>query len=206
MEETSGGSKMCIDTAGRQTNQKDADMKLRISLLVALGLGLFQTSRAQADDLFQLYWRGTYYTTNSSGHIIAVPFTEQDFVNKVAQDNGLDPSGLVFVYRPNRRDTVVVRSNGAFVADVIQMEYVWTDVNNPSGSVTVRQALLFDENHQNALGSWMGLELRSFTPQGGLANDVLSGWMQYSIPENNAVYGGQAYTGARVVDTTGTPP
>jgi hypothetical protein len=179
-------------------------MKLRITLLVAAaGLGLFQTPRASADDLFQLFWRGTYYTKNASGHIIAVPFTEQDFVNKVAQDNGLDPSGLIFVYRPDRRDTVVVRSNGAFVADVIQMEYVFTDVDNPSSTVTVRQALLFDENHQNALGSWMGLELRSFNPQGGLANDQLSGWMQYSIPEQGAVYGGQAFTGQRVVDTSG---
>lgn len=181
-------------------------MKLRFISLIALALAAFQVPCVKADDLFQMFWRGTFYTTNSSGHIVAAPFTEQDFVNKVAQDNNLDPSGLIFVYRPNRRDTVVVRSNGAFVADVIQMQYVFTDVNNPSGSATVRQALLFDENHQNALGSWMGLELRSFTPQGGLANDVLTGWMQYSIPEMNAVYGGKASTGNRVVDQTGTPP
>jgi hypothetical protein len=199
-------SRKCASTQrdDRQTN--NADMKLRITLLVAITLGLFQASRASADDLFQLFWRGTYYTKNASGHIVAVSFTEQDFVNKVAQDNGLDPSGLIFVYRPNRRDTVVVRSNGAFVADVIQMENVYTDVNNPTGTVTVRQALLFDESHQNALGSWMGLELSSRDPQGNLVNDTLTGWMQYSIPELNAVYGGQAFTGNRVVDTTGTPP
>jgi hypothetical protein len=193
-----------IQRDDRQTN--DADMKLRITLLMATAIGLFQASRASADDLFQLFWRGTYYTKNESGHIIAVPFTEQDFVNKVAQDNGLDPSGLIFVYRPNRRDTVVVRSNGAFVADVIQLEYVYTDVTNPTGTVTVRQALLFDENHQNALGSWMGLELSSRDPQGNLQNDQLTGWMQYSIPETDAVYGGQAFTGNRVVDNSGAPP
>lgn len=181
-------------------------MKLSTTFLAAVFFGLLPAQQASADDLFRLYWRGTYYTTNADGHIIAVPFTEQDFVNKVAQNNGLDPSGLIFVYRPNRRDTVVVQSNGAFVADVIQMEYIFTDVNNPSGLVTVRQALLFDENHQNALGSWMGLELRSRDALGNLANDVLTGWMQYSIPELNAVYGGQAFTGARVVDTTGAPP
>jgi hypothetical protein len=158
---------------------------------------------ASADDLFRLYWRGTYYTTNATGHIVARSFSEQDFVNQVAQDNGLDPSTCIFVYRPDRRDTVVVRSNGAFVADVIQMEYVWTDVNNPSGSVTVRQALLFDEAHHNALGSWMGLEIRSIGPQGQLLNYQLSGWMQYSKPELNAVYGGQAFTGDRVVDHSG---
>lgn len=190
----------------RDDRQKNADMKLRITLLMAIAISLFQDSGADADDLFQLFWRGTYYTKNATGHIIALPFTEQDFVNKVAQDNGLDPSGLIFVYRPNRRDTVVVRSNGAFVADVIQMEYVYTDVTNPSGSVSVRQALLFDENHQNALGSWMGLELATRDPQGNLVNDQLTGWMQYSIPETDAVYGGQAFTGNRVVDTSGAPP
>jgi hypothetical protein len=174
-------------------------------LYLVLSISWIQPLCLQADDLFQMFWRGTYYTTNSTGHIIAVPFTEQAFVNKVAQDNGLDPSGLVFVYRPNKHDTAVVRSNGAFVADVIQMEYVFTDVNNPTGSVTVRQALLFDENHSNALGSWMGLELRKFNGQGGLADDTLTGWMQYSIPETNAVYGGQAYTGKRIVDTTSAP-
>jgi len=178
-------------------------MKLRLLLPLAVAISLFQPCLGRADDLFQLFWRGTYYTTNSTGHIVAVAFTEQDFVNKVAQDNNLDPSGLVFVYRPDKRDTAVVRSNGAFVADVIQMEYVFTDVNNPTGSVTVRQALLFDENHQNALGSWMGLELRSFNAQGGLSNDVLTGWMQYSIPETNAVFGGQAFTGKRIVDNSG---
>src|SRR5215469_17685908 len=146
-------------------------MKKYSRLASVSALILATTLSSQADDLFQLFWRGTYYTKNSTGHIVAVNFTEQDFVNKVAQDNGLDPSTLIFVYRPDRRDTVVVRSNGAFVADVIQMEYVWTDVNNPSGSVTVRQALLFDENHQNALGSWMGLEVRSVSPTGQLLND-----------------------------------
>jgi hypothetical protein len=180
-------------------------MKQRTILLLTAVFGLLQLSQAKADDLFQMFWHGTYYTTNATGHIVARQFTEQDFVNKVARDNGLDPAGLIFVYRPDKRDTVVVRSNGAFVADVIQMQYVYTDVNNPSGTVIVRQALLFDENHQNALGSWMGLETRSLNAQGGLVNDQLSGWMQYSIPELNAVYGGQAFTGNRVVDKSGAP-
>ena len=178
-------------------------MKLRTLWLVMVALCLFSATSGRADDLFRLYWRGTYYTKNATGHIVTHSFSEQDFVNQVAHDNGLDPSSCIFVYRPNKRDTVVVRSNGAFVADVIQMEYVWTDISNPNGSVIVRQALLFDENHQNALGSWMGLETRSLNAQGVLVNDKLSGWMQYSKPELNAVYSGQAFTGDRVVDNSG---
>src|SRR5579883_688899 len=171
------------------------------ALLVAMQI------TARADDLFQLFWRGTYYTKNSSGHIIAVPFTEQDFVNKVAQDNGLDPSTLVFVYRPDRRDTVVVRaSTGQFIADVIQMEYTWTDVVNPTGAVTVRHALLFDEYHQAALGSFFGLELANRDANGNLINDTLTGTVLYSKPDLGIVYGAKIWTGQRITDTTGTPP
>jgi hypothetical protein len=165
------------------------------------------TWNVSADDLFRLFWRGTYYTKNGSGRIVAVHFTEQDFVNKVAQDNGLDPSTLVFVYRPDRRDTVVVRAaNGQFIADVIQMEYTWTDVVNPTGAVTVRHALLFDEYHQAALGSFFGLELASRDGSGNLVNDTLNGTVLYSKPDVGVVYGATIWTGARVADTTGTPP
>ena len=176
----------------------------RLGALLLLG---FTTLTSQADDLFQLYWRGTYYTKNDSGHIIAVDFTEQDFVNKVAQDNGLDPSTLVFVYRPNRRDTVVVRaSTGQFIADVIQMEYTWTDIVNPTGAVIVRHALLFDEYHQAALGSFFGLELVNRDSNGNLVDDSLQGTVLYSKPDFGIVYGAKIWTGGRIVDTTGTPP
>lgn len=178
-------------------------MKIRTMLILAALLSSLAPNLSHADDLFRLYWRGTYYTKNSNGRIVAVPFTEQDFVNQIAQNNGLDPSGCVMVYRPDKRDTaVVLAANGKFVADFIQMEYQYTDVNNPWNTVTVRQALLFNEAHQNAIGSWAGLELRSFS-NGALANDVLQGWFQYSIPESDAVYMGNAVTGARVNDTSG---
>jgi hypothetical protein len=194
------------NTAGLHNMPTNTEiMKKRLVTAGATLFALLQLGTVEADDLFQMYWHGTYYTRNASGHIIAVQFTEQDFINRVAHDNGLDPSQLFFVYRPRKRDTVVVRSNGAFVADIIQMENVYTDVNNPNSSVTVRHALLFDEAHQNALGSWMGLELRTYDSQGNLVNDQLTGWMQYSIPESNAVYGGQAYTGKRIVDNSGAP-
>ena len=42
-------------------------MKIRTGLTLLLAFGLFRPLVTKADDLFQLYWRGTYYTTNSSG-------------------------------------------------------------------------------------------------------------------------------------------
>jgi hypothetical protein len=182
-------------------------MKTNMTRVLLPVLLLLIAPVSRADDLFQLFWRGTYYTKNATGHIMAVQFTEQDFVNKIAQDNGLDPSTLVFVYRPDRRDTVVVRaSDGQFIADVIQMEYTWTDVVNPSGAVIVRHALLFDEYHQAALGSFFGLELSSHDINGNLINDSLSGTVLYSKPDVGIVYGARVWTGQRIVDKTGTPP
>jgi len=178
-------------------------MKRHAIVVLAAAVTLTAGMMSQADDLFQLFWRGTYYTKNDTGHIVAVSFTEQDFVNKVAQDNGLDPSTLVFVYRADKRDTAVVRvSDGAFIADVIQMEYTFTDVVNPTGAVIVRHALLFDEYHQAALGSFFGIELATRDSSGALLNDSLSGTVIYSKPDIGVVYGGRIFTGQRIVDRT----
>ena len=181
-------------------------MKIKGWLAAGMAVFLILPVSSKADDLFQLFWRGTVYTKNASGHIIALSFTEQDFINKVAQDNGLDPSRLFFVYRPDKRDTVVVRANGAFVADVIQMEYQFTDVANPNGTAVVRQALLFDEAHgSNALGSFFGLETVTRNANGSIANDSLVGTVFYSKPELGRVYSAKVVTGKRIVDTSGAP-
>ncbi|HLH53822.1 MAG TPA: hypothetical protein VKY92_09425 [Verrucomicrobiae bacterium] len=158
-----------------------------------------------ADDLFQLYWRTTYYTTNSTGHIVAVTFTENDFVNQVAQSTGMDASQLVLVYRPRKRDVAVVQANGAFVASVVQMQSTYTDVVNPTGSVIVRHALLTDASHSTPLGSFFGLELPTLNSSGALLNDSFLGTVLYSKPESNTVFGGQISTGGRINDTTNAP-
>jgi hypothetical protein len=180
-------------------------MKKRIWLFLALALGCFQSTRVEADDLFQVFWRGTYYVTNSTGHIIAVRFTEQDLVNQAAQSTGTDSSQLVLVYRPRKRDVAAVRSNGEFVAGVIQMQSTSTEVVNPSGTVVVRHALLTDQSHPYPLGSFFGLELRTLNSSGGLLSDSLVGTVLYANTDVNAVLGGQVSTGARVADMTNAP-
>jgi hypothetical protein len=170
-----------------------------------LTLASLHTARVHADDLFQLFWRGTYYTKNSTGHIVAVGFSEQTVINQVAQSTGINPGNLVFVYRPNKRDVAVVQSNGALVASIVQMQATYTDVVNPSGNVVVRHALLNDQTHSVALGSFFGLELRTFNSSGALVNDSLIGTVLYSKSEVPGVFGAQVSTGARVVDTTNAP-
>ncbi|HYG34250.1 MAG TPA: hypothetical protein VEC99_05675 [Clostridia bacterium] len=180
-------------------------MKMRSLLAAIVILSILQPVVTHAEDLFLLSWRGTQYTTNVDGRIIAVPFTERDFINEVAKNNGLDPSRLRFVYRPNKRDTVVVRANGAFVANVIQMEFVFTDVTNPRDTVTVRHALLFDEAHWDALGSFFGMETRNRNANRQLVSNGLVGTVFYSKPELNSVYTARVKTLGRLVDKTNAP-
>ncbi len=182
-------------------------MKMRVVIGLIGLLSIGATLSTRADDLFQLFWRGTYYVKDANtGRITAVNFSEQDFVNKVAQDNNLNPADLVFVYRPDKHDTAVVRAaTGQFIADVIQMEYTYTDVVNPTGKVIVRHALLFDEYHQAALGSFFGLELRTLNAQGGLDNDQLVGTVLYGKPDEGTVWGASISTGPRIVDRTNAP-
>jgi hypothetical protein len=180
-------------------------MKKQNWLFLVVAFSCLSSSAVHADDLFRLFWRGTYYTKNSSGHIVAVSFSEQDVVNQVAQSTGMDPSQLVFVYGPRKRDTAVVQNNGAFVASIMQMQDTFTDVTNPSGSVTVRHALLTDQSHNTPLGSFFGLELRTLDASGGLVGDNLVGTVLYSKSDLGSVFGAQVSTGGRVVDTTNAP-
>jgi len=196
------GCKVGSKQAGQRQSSRRMKKRTWLLLLVIVGI---QASTLRADDLFQLSWRTTFYATNSSGHIIAQSFTEQDFVNQVSQNTGIDPSQLVLVYRPRKRDAAVVKTDGTFVESVVQMTGTFTDVVNPSGSVIVRQALLLDQAHDTPLGSFFGLELRSLSGSGALLNDSLVGTVLYSRPELNAVFGGQVSTGGRIVDTTNAP-
>jgi len=171
-------------------------------LLTMAGL---HAATVHADDLFQLFWRGTYYTKDSTGHIVAFPFSEQAVINQVSRNTGIDAGSLVFVYRPNKRDAAVVRSNGALVASIMQMQSNYTDVVNPNGTVVVRHALLGDQTHDVALGSFFGLESRTVNSRGGLVNDSLVGTVLYSKSEVPGVFGAQVSTGGRIVDTTNAP-
>ncbi len=167
-------------------------------LTVAVALVCAQPLLTRAQN-FQLFWHGTYFVTNSSGQAFAGSFNEQSFINKVARDNNLDPSKLAFVYRADKRDTAVVwASNGAFVADVIQMEYNYFDVGDPATGFVVHQAFLYDEYHQGPIGSVVGGEHPSYDGSGNLVDDSFSGIFQFRYPEYGAIYYGTFSTGQRI--------
>ena len=177
--------------------------KTTIAALIMAG-SVLQPLLGHADDLYQMAWRGKVFTTGANGQIVAGTISEQDFIRKAATDNGLDPRGLAFVYRPNKHDTAVVRlSDGGFVADVIQMEYSYTDVSNPDQTATIRQAFLSDEAHSGAIGSACGAERLRRNANGDLIAYSFNGTFQYALPDSKAVYTGSFATGRRIRDTSG---
>jgi hypothetical protein len=177
-------------------------MKIRNVLACGLAIGLFQPALLKAEDLFRMSWHGTAYTTSSSGQVTAKPFSERDFIQKVATDNGMDTRDLAFVYRPRSHDTVVVRISDGWWADVIQMEYNFTEVSNSTQTKLIRQAFLYnDEQGSTPIGSAFGMETAKYNSDGALLSDSFHGTFQYSI--NGVVYSGSFSTGARVKDNSG---
>jgi hypothetical protein len=177
-------------------------MKIRNVLACGLTIGLFQPFILKADDLFKMSWHGTAYATSGSGQVVARPFSEKDFIQKVATDNGMDPKTLAFVYRPRNHDTVVVRMADGWWADVIQMEYSFTEVSNSNQTKLIRQSFLYnDETGSTPIGSAFGMETAKYSSDGSLLSDNFHGTFQYSI--DGVVYSGSFSTGARVKDNSG---
>jgi hypothetical protein len=184
------------------------NMNKRLILTAIIGFGSTMLALAQAPyDQYLMSWAATGYTTNANGRVITITEGGKDFIDRVAADNGLNPADLVFVYRAEKRDMAVVyRSTGAFVADVYQMEYTFTDVTNPTDTGTYRQAFLNDEYHTNATGSTFGIETKTVNKEGNITSYLYHGTFQYAMPgpptpldpEVNTVWCGSFITGARI--------
>jgi len=170
------------------------------TLLLAAGLILPLVAAAQDDtNEYVMTWQGTEFMTGANGKIVSRHFTQNDFVEEVAANNGLNPKSLEFVYRADKRDTVVVnKSDGTFVADVIQLQYTFTDVSNAPGTTIETFSVLNDEGHVNAIGSAFGTQTTHFNKSGAVTSFSYHGTMQYAFPETNAVFSGSFSTGRRV--------
>lgn len=194
-------------------------MKLFSVLALGLTLGLLQPA-AFANDLFQLSWCGRVYYTGANGKVVSKRFTEKDVIRVIARNNGIDPRGLVLVYRPNAYDTaVVVKATGEVIADYQQIPDITApdqkvDVTSTDGVTTVRQAYLFDETHGSfggqQIGTIFGIEKQRRDPNDGehVTSEHFHGTFQFAIPEadnpdwQQGVYRGTFVTGRRIVDRT----
>ena len=177
-------------------------MKIRTSL-VAIILAATAALSTYADELYQISWRGTAYRTTESGKIVMRRVTEAEYVNRAAANNGLNPKTLALAYRANKRDIAVVRlSDGAFIADAIQLEYKFTEAGRSDGTQAYRQSFIFDEFHDEAIGSAFGTERSKRDKNGNLAYFSYRGTFNYSRPEAGEVISGTFVTSRKIVDRT----
>jgi hypothetical protein len=178
-------------------------MKLPKTFAAVLVLSLVTPMISSARDLYLMSWKGTKYSTDGSGRIVASRYTEKDIIAQCAADNGIsDLKSLAYVYVANEQDTeVVFVSTGETVCEVFQLENSFTAVPTADGSQTVRQAFIFNEAHGQALGSAFGIEKAKHDADAQLTSFSYKGNFQFSIPEDNAVYSGTFTTGKRIRDT-----
>ena len=145
-------------------------------------------------------WRGTVYRSNGAGRIVALRYSEKDIIAKVAADNGItDVRSLAFVYVADEQDTeVVFAATGEYVADVFQFEYNFVEVPSADHLQAVRQSFIFNETHDQALGSVFGIERSRLGANGERIALSYKGSFQFSIPDEGAVYSGTFLTGKRI--------
>jgi hypothetical protein len=174
-------------------------MKISRAVVCLICLGLFQSITSHARELYAMSWKGTVYKSNGSG-VVAMRYSEKDIIAKVAADNGItDVKSLAFVYVADEQDTeVVFAATGEYVADVFQLEISYVDVPTANGLTVVRQAFIFNEAHDQALGSAFGIQHNRFSPSGERIGVSYKGNFQFSIPEDGAVYSGTFATGKRL--------
>ena len=176
-------------------------MKISNAVSCLICLGLLQSITSQARELYAMSWKGTVYKSNGS-RVVAMRYTEKDIIAKVAADNGIsDVRSLAFVYVADEQDTeVVFASTGEYVADIFQLEINFVEVpSSPDASaVRVRQAFIFNEAHDQALGSAFGIQHNRYNAAGDRVSVSYKGNFQFSIPEDGAVYSGTFSTGKRL--------
>jgi hypothetical protein len=153
-------------------------------------------------DVFHVTWRGTAYTTNQSGVIVARPYSQKDIINKYAADTGVDPRDLAVAYvhdeeEPAEELEIVSAADGSSIANVFQF-LGGLAVSNADGTRSRRQRFIFDESHRSALGTLSGSERLRRNGDGEIISFSYQGRFEFSIPEEKTVYVGSFSTGRRI--------
>jgi hypothetical protein len=190
----------------------NSKMQWQMALAIVLGLG----SIAAAQDItheYYLSWNAVGYTYNAKGQLVVTNENAQTFIKKVANDNGLNPVDLAFVYRAEKLDTAVVfRSTGEFVADVYQMETGYTDITNLANTVSFVQAPLTTEidtaGDLGTIGGIFALQDHIYNKNGDLVGFSCHGSFNYTPLAGGAVFTGTFATGAllKVVSSAEAKP
>jgi hypothetical protein len=174
-------------------------MKIVSCVVWLIMIGLLQPLVSNAREVYALSWRGTKYRATADGRIVAVPYSQKDIIAKAALDNGIaDVRSLAFVYVADDHDAeVVFAATGEHVQDIFQFEYSFVEVDSSDGATAVRQAFIFNEAYDSAIGSAFGIE-RSRRTNGERIGLSYKGNFQFSFPDRGEVYSGTFTTGKRI--------
>lgn len=176
-----------------------------LTKLFALMAGLVLSHSAPAlaaRDVFRVSWRGTAYTTNQNGLVVARAYSQKDIINKYAANTGVDPRSLAVAYvrddeEPAEELEIVSAADGSSIANVFQF-LGGLAVSKADGTQTRRQRFIFDEDHRGALGNISGSERFRRNADGEIVSFSYQGRFEFNIPEENTVYIGSFATGRRV--------
>jgi hypothetical protein len=172
-------------------------------------LWMAAVSSGLAFENVEMHWRGTVLTTNLNGRAISKPWTEKEIINLIASNfgetNKAEIRDWVLAYRFLKRDvSVIKRSTGEFIADVIQLEYNYTEFPRPDGGNDI-QVFLFQEPRNLAIGSAVGTVRLKFDVGGTITSFSFNGAFNYLDLEADAtpkwVVKGSFVTGRPLKDT-----
>jgi hypothetical protein len=178
-------------------------MNYQAKLMLVAGIVLIHSWPALSRDVFRVSWRGTAYTTNQHGHVIARAYSEREIIEKYAANTGVDPRSIVVGYvhdeeEPAEELEIVDATNGASVANVFQF-LGGLAVTSVDGTRTQRRRFIYDEAHRRtALGDMSGSERLRRNADGQIVSFSYHGRFEFSFPEENTVYIGSFVTGKRL--------
>jgi len=110
-----------------------------------------QAQMIEAQDLFQLRFRGTCRLLNSIGRLDTTRITEQDLIASSVGAGALLTNDFVLVYNATSNNVQVVKaSDGSFVSDVFQFQ---GGITNTDGRRLERLTFIFAPNQSEAIGS-----------------------------------------------------
>src|SRR2546429_9927032 len=95
------------------------------ALLALQTFGVSAANTGHISETYVLNWNATVYATNSAGRITATSFSSQDVVKKILSDSGIPySSGYTLVYRPDKRDTAVIKISDPYPYTFTPADYL----------------------------------------------------------------------------------
>src|SRR4026209_870505 len=100
-------------------------MKYRSKLLLVGGIVFIHCLSASCREVFRVSWRGTAYTTNQSGRVIARLYSQRDIIKTYAANTGVDPRSIVVACVRDEEESaeklaIVSAADGSSIANVFQ--------------------------------------------------------------------------------------